>query len=175
MCANCALCNVPAHKSWCSVQCMNKRPTAHALKGRTDFLCSAVHALKKRSWSVQFMLRRLTAHAQKRSWCSLQCTVHICTTQYTILLFVPTDYCTQCACAEKKLVLTTVYCDYRSLFLQITVQYTVRMRRNEVGAHYSTVYYSSNYLQYCSLFLQITIHSAHAQKRSWCSFQCTVY
>ena len=110
MCANCALCNVPAHKSWCSVQCMNKRPTAHALKGRNDFLCSAVHALKKRSWSVQFMLRRLTAHAQKRSWCSLQCTVHICTTQYTILLFVPTDYCTQCACAEKKLVLTTVYC-----------------------------------------------------------------
>ena len=87
---------------------------------------------------------------------------------------------TYCACAETKLVLTTVYCTYmyytvyNTALCSYRLLYTVRMRRNEVGAHYSTVYYSSNYLQYCSLFLQITVHSAHAQKRSWCSFQCTV-
>ena len=94
-----------------------------------------LHSIQYCSLFLQITVH--SAHAQKRSWCSLQCTV------------------------------TTALCSYRLL-------YTVRMRRNEVGAHYSTVYYSSNYLQYCSLFLQITVHSAHAQKRSWCSFQCTV-
>ena len=125
-----------------------------------------LHSIQYCSLFLQITVH--SAHAQKRSWCSLQCTVTTALCSYRLL------YSTQCACAETKLVLTTVQYTtvvtiYSTALCSYRLLYTVRMRRKEVGAHFSVLY--TSIIQYCSLFLQLSVLCACAERKEVFSLQ----